>query len=54
MKMISDSEVMRGAMSPEKQVSERDPSLKRKAWFAAFAVSALFWVVVILMIMKFW
>ncbi len=32
----------------------RDPELKRKAWLAVFLGSALFWVVVALLIWKVW
>ncbi len=42
-------------MSSEKDMSaQRDPELKRKAWLAVFAVSALFWLVVALLAWKFW
>ncbi len=33
---------------------QRDPQLKRKAWLAVFLGSAAFWVVVALIIWKFW
>lgn len=33
---------------------QRDPALKRKAWLAVFLGSALFWVVVALLIWKYW
>ena len=32
---------------------QRDPQLKRKAWLAVFLGSAVFWVVVALIIWKF-
>lgn len=36
------------------QEPRRDPELKRKAWLAVFLGSALFWVVVALLIWKVW
>ncbi|MBB3323910.1 MULTISPECIES: YmiA family putative membrane protein [Atlantibacter] len=33
-------------MSSESHQPQRDAHLKRKAWLAVFALSALFWVVV--------
>ena len=36
------------------QEPRRDPELKRKAWLAVFLGSALFWVVVALLIWKLW
>lgn len=36
------------------QEPRRDPELKRKAWLAVFFGSALFWVVIALLIWKVW
>ena len=36
------------------QERRRNTALKRKAWLAAFLGSALFWVVVALLIWKLW
>ena len=36
------------------QEPRRDPELKRKAWLAVFLGSALFWVVVALLIWNVW
>ena len=36
------------------QEPRRNPELKRKAWLAVFLGSALFWVVVALLIWKLW
>ena len=33
---------------------QRDPHVKRKAWTAEFLGSALFWVVVALLVWKYW
>ncbi len=33
---------------------QREPELKRKAWRAVFLGSALFWIVVAMLIWKFW
>ncbi|WP_075181889.1 YmiA family putative membrane protein [Pantoea sp. 1.19] len=39
----------------EKSTSvKRKSDLKRKAWLAVFAASALFWVLVALVIWRFW
>ncbi|XCE77773.1 YmiA family putative membrane protein [Mangrovibacter phragmitis] len=45
---------MRTAMSSGKQSPRSPVSAKRKAWLAAFAVSAVFWVAVILLVLKYW
>ncbi|NIF21945.1 MULTISPECIES: YmiA family putative membrane protein [Pantoea] len=34
--------------------AERSGDIRRKAWLAVFAMSALFWVVVGMMIWRFW
>ncbi|POT59176.1 YmiA family putative membrane protein [Citrobacter amalonaticus] len=52
--MISDTDCMRSAMPSGNQEPRRDPELKRKAWFTVFLGSALFWVVVALLIWKVW
>ncbi|VEB84003.1 Uncharacterised protein [Citrobacter koseri] len=36
------------------QEPRRDPELKRKAWLAVFLGSALFWVVIALVIWQVW
>lgn len=41
-------------MPSENQEPRRDPELKRKAWLAVFVGSALFWVVVVLVIWHWW
>lgn len=42
-------------MSSEKDISpQKDSELKRKAWLAVFVISALFWLVVALLVWKFW
>ncbi|NDO83597.1 YmiA family putative membrane protein [Citrobacter sp. NCU1] len=45
---------MRLAMSSGNQEQRRDPELKRKAWRMVFVGSALFWVVVALLVWKVW
>ncbi|WP_081653585.1 YmiA family putative membrane protein [Metakosakonia massiliensis] len=52
--MISDIDCTRLAMPSGSEEPQRDPSLKRKAWLAVFLGSALFWVVVALIIWNFW
>ncbi|EAN2925113.1 YmiA family putative membrane protein [Salmonella enterica subsp. houtenae] len=52
--MISDTDSMRLVMPSENQVPRRDPEFKRKAWLAVFVGSALFWVVVALVIWQWW
>ncbi|EFC7413901.1 YmiA family putative membrane protein [Escherichia coli] len=52
--LISDGDYMRLAMPSGNQELRRDPELKRKAWLAVFLGSALFWVVVALLIWKVW
>ncbi|AAX65615.1 hypothetical protein Q786_06625 [Salmonella enterica subsp. enterica serovar Agona str. 24249] len=52
--MISDTDSMRLVMPSENQEPRRDPELKRKAWLAVFVGSALFWVVVALVIWHWW
>ncbi|HAI50011.1 YmiA family putative membrane protein [Atlantibacter hermannii] len=44
--MISNVDCVRIAMPQGSHEPERDPALKRKAWLAVFALSALFWLVV--------
>ncbi len=41
-------------MSSGKQSPRGQFSAKRKAWLSAFAVSALFWVAVIFLVLKYW
>ncbi|MTD39585.1 YmiA family putative membrane protein [Erwinia sp. CPCC 100877] len=41
-------------MSSQGDDLQREPGLKRKAWLAAFLVSALFWVGLLLLVWKFW
>ncbi|WP_241666522.1 YmiA family putative membrane protein [Jejubacter calystegiae] len=41
-------------MSSPNDDLQRDPELKRKAWVAAFLVSALFWGGLLLLVWKFW
>lgn len=36
------------------QPSRRDPALKRKAWLTVFLGSALFWIVVALVVWQVW
>ncbi|MBV7406104.1 YmiA family putative membrane protein [Enterobacter sp. ENT03] len=45
---------MRLAMPSGSEESQRDHALKRKAWLAVFLGSALFWVVVAILVWKFW
>ena len=45
---------MRLVLRSENQESRLYPELKRKAWLAVFLGSALFWVVVALLIWKVW
>ncbi|EAA7136370.1 YmiA family putative membrane protein [Salmonella enterica] len=52
--MISDTDSMRLVMPSENQEPRRDLELKRKAWLAVFVGSALFWVVVALVIWHWW
>ncbi|PSS51108.1 YmiA family putative membrane protein [Enterobacter sp. FS01] len=52
--MISDIDCMRLAMPSGRQDPQRNPGLKRKAWLAVFLGSTLFWVVVALLVWKFW
>ncbi|EBL0524545.1 YmiA family putative membrane protein [Salmonella enterica] len=52
--MISDTDSMRSVMPSENPEPRRDPGLKRKAWLAVFVGSALFWVVVALVIWYWW
>ena len=52
--MISDVDCMRLAMPSGSEEPQRDPALKRKAWLAVFLVSTLFWVVVALLVWKYW
>ncbi|EGK9779282.1 YmiA family putative membrane protein [Escherichia coli] len=52
--LISDGDYMKLAMPSGNQEPRRDPELKRKAWLAVFLGSALFWVVVALLIWKVW
>ncbi|HAT2284062.1 TPA: YmiA family putative membrane protein [Citrobacter freundii] len=52
--MISDVDCMRSAMPSENQEPRRDPEMKRKAWLAVFLGSALFWVVIALLIWNAW
>jgi hypothetical protein len=53
-KMISDVDCVRLAMPSGSEESQRDHALKRKAWLAVFLGSALFWVVVAMLVWKFW
>lgn len=41
-------------MLSENKEPRRDPALKRKAWFAVFLGSALFWLVIALVIWNAW
>lgn len=41
-------------MPSENQEPRRDPEMKRKAWLAVFLGSALFWVVIALLIWNAW
>ncbi|HAT6803662.1 TPA: YmiA family putative membrane protein [Citrobacter freundii] len=52
--MISDADCMRLVMPSENQEPRRDPEMKRKAWLAVFLGSALFWVVIALLIWNAW
>ncbi|ABX21151.1 hypothetical protein SARI_01249 [Salmonella enterica subsp. arizonae serovar 62:z4,z23:-] len=52
--MIRDTDSMRSVMPSENHEPRRDPELKRKAWLAVFVGSALFWVVVALVIWYWW
>ncbi|ENV9111318.1 YmiA family putative membrane protein [Enterobacter hormaechei] len=45
---------MRLAMPSGSEEPQRDPVLKRKAWLAVFLGSALFWVVVALLVWNYW
>ncbi|WP_312626626.1 YmiA family putative membrane protein [Scandinavium sp.] len=45
---------MRLAMPSGRDEPQREPELKRKAWRAVFLGSALFWIVVAMLIWKFW
>ncbi|MDU6923948.1 YmiA family putative membrane protein [Franconibacter helveticus] len=45
---------MRLAMPSGSEEPRRDSDLKRKAWMAVFLGSALFWVVVALLVWRFW
>lgn len=36
------------------QPARRDPVMKRKAWFTVFLGSAVFWIVVALVVWKVW
>ncbi|MRS13376.1 YmiA family putative membrane protein [Enterobacteriaceae bacterium RIT691] len=52
--MISGNDCMRLAMSSGREQPQKDAELKRKAWFAVFLGSAAFWVIVALLIWKYW
>ncbi|EIS7449788.1 YmiA family putative membrane protein [Citrobacter sp. SX206] len=52
--MISDFDSMRLAMPSGNQPARRDPAMKRKAWFIVFLGSAVFWIVVALLVWKVW
>ncbi|AXM03177.1 YmiA family putative membrane protein [Escherichia fergusonii] len=52
--MISNVDLERSVMPSGNQQPRRDPELKRKAWLAVFLGSALFWVVVALLVWKVW
>ncbi|MGK4678379.1 YmiA family putative membrane protein [Salmonella enterica] len=41
-------------MTSENQETRRDPELNRKAWLSVFVSSALFWVVVAIVIWHWW
>ncbi|HGY1165183.1 YmiA family putative membrane protein [Citrobacter freundii] len=45
---------MRLAMPSGNQPQRRDPALKRKAWSTVFLGSAVFWIVVALVIWQVW
>ncbi|EPA7872858.1 MULTISPECIES: YmiA family putative membrane protein [Citrobacter] len=45
---------MRLAMPSGNQPARRDPVMKRKAWFAVFLGSAIFWIVVALVAWNVW
>ncbi|MDX6022470.1 YmiA family putative membrane protein [Scandinavium sp. V105_16] len=45
---------MRLAMPSGREEPQREAELKRKAWLAVFLGSALFWVVVAVLIWKYW
>ena len=51
---ISGTDSMRLAMPSGREEPQRDAELKRKAWFAVFLGSAVFWVIVALLIWKYW
>jgi len=52
--MISEIDCMGLAMPSGPPEPQRDPGLKRKAWLAVFLGSALFWVVVALLVWNYW
>ena len=52
--MISDVDCMRLAMPSGSEEPQRDSAFKRKAWLAVFLGSTLFWVVVALLVWKYW
>ncbi|MGQ9452295.1 YmiA family putative membrane protein [Leclercia sp. TB492] len=52
--MISKVDCTRLAMPSGSHEPQRDPGLKRKAWLAVFLGSTLFWLVVALLVWKFW
>ncbi|WP_274922513.1 YmiA family putative membrane protein [Citrobacter youngae] len=45
---------MRLAMPSGNQPARRDPVMKRKAWLAVFLGSAVFWIVVALVVWQVW
>ncbi|MEB4673827.1 YmiA family putative membrane protein [Enterobacteriaceae bacterium G50] len=52
--MISNIDCKRLSMPSGTKDPQRDPHVKRKAWASVFLGSALFWVVVALLVWKYW
>lgn len=52
--MISGVDSMRLAMPSASEQPKRDHELKRKAWWAVFLVSGLFWLAVALVAWHYW